>query len=153
MIKQWLLMETTEAWLKDSGSWPDPFITQDTSCSWLGLLGGELAQLRNATLGLRTPDGHRRQYIAAVRAGRSRLSSPSALLAVASCTATGRPLPRLDQVSAPLHTLTDALSPIPLADCTRRRERPNTAVEPHRGFRDIIRRVGPTCFLFFLFNF
>ena len=34
-----------EAWLKDSGSRPGPFITQDTSCS----LRGELVQLRNAT--------------------------------------------------------------------------------------------------------
>jgi len=44
----------------------------------------------------------------------------------ASCTASGGMLSRLDQVSAPLHTLTDAPSSISLTDCWEAR---NTVIE------------------------
>jgi len=49
----------------------------------------------------------------------------------ASCTASGRLRSRLDQLSAPLNTLTDTLSPIPLTDWAQiaAREAPNYTAE------------------------
>jgi len=100
-----------EARLKDSGSWPDPFITQDTSsCSWRGRRTRSTEKCYTQS----QDAGHCRSAIYDCR--RLPACGRSSLLAFST---PRRLLPsRLDQVSAPLHTLTDALSPPPLVDCT-----------------------------------